>query len=101
MANGVSFYNCPPSALFSFFYLFVLHFLSFGLAMVLLSSSCADNSQFLSLIEQLQEAANREKQESNQDELIENAGDEELQELSPEANVCLFSLVFFSLVFFY
>lgn len=45
-----------------------------------------DHSQFLSLIGQLQEAANKAKHESNQDELTENTGDEEQPELSPETN---------------
>ena len=60
----------------------------------------ADHSQFLSLIGQLQEAANKAKHESNEDELTEISGDEELGELAPETNVCLLSLVLLSLDFF-
>lgn len=61
----------------------------------------ADHSQFLSLIEQLKEAA-KAKHESNQDELTENTGDEEQPELSPQTNVWPLSLVLYllSLVFF-
>ena len=60
--------------------------------MALQSKLFADHTQFLSLIGQLKEAANKAKQESNQDELTENTGDEELPELSPETNVRLLSL---------
>ncbi|KAG6601983.1 hypothetical protein SDJN03_07216, partial [Cucurbita argyrosperma subsp. sororia] len=50
------------------------------------TNRATDHTQFLSLIGQLKEAANKAKQESNQDELTENTGDEELPELSPETN---------------
>ncbi|XP_038875904.1 uncharacterized protein LOC120068262 isoform X2 [Benincasa hispida] len=51
-----------------------------------IANRAKDHSQFLLLIEQLKEAANKAKHESNQDELTENSGDEEQRELSPETN---------------
>ncbi|XP_022938444.1 uncharacterized protein LOC111444681 isoform X1 [Cucurbita moschata] len=51
-----------------------------------ITNRAKDHSQFLSLIGQLQEAANKAKHESNEDELTENSGDEELGELAPETN---------------
>ncbi|KAG7016602.1 hypothetical protein SDJN02_21712, partial [Cucurbita argyrosperma subsp. argyrosperma] len=65
-----------------------------------ITNRAKDHSQFLSLIGQLQEAANKAKHESNEDELTENSGDEEMGELAPETNVCLLSLALLSLDFF-
>lgn len=82
---------------FSFFYSLKNFWFDYGLTV----KYFADHSQFLSLIGQLQEAANKAKHESNQDELTENTGDEEQPELSPETNVWLLSLVLLSFCFLF